>query len=52
MGQPIDHMFFFHKGAGMLTRRIDSPVYGRPELDVALLPEGSFFGELPGIINI
>ena len=36
----------------MLTRTIDSKVYGQTELEVARLPEGSFFGELPGLLDI
>ncbi len=45
-------MYFFYKGSGLLTRTFESEVYGKTELDVAVLPEGSFFGELPGLLDI
>ena len=51
-GEPVDQVYFFNNGSGMLTKEFESPVYGTTQLEVAVLPEGSFFGELPGLLGI
>ena len=42
----IEKVLFIYKGSAVITKSFDSPVYGRTQLEVVNLPEGSFFGEL------
>ena len=51
-GEEVDEIFFINSGSAILTKEFHSPIYGKTELDVAVLPEGSFFGELPGLLGI
>ena len=45
-GTMIDKVIFVYKGSAIITKSFHSPVYGRTQLEVVTLPEGSFFGEL------
>ena len=45
-GNQFDQLFFFGKGRGVLTRNFRSESYGKFQLEVVELPEGSFYGEL------
>ena len=45
-GNQFDQLFFFAKGRGVLTRNFRSKYYGKFQLEVVELPEGSFYGEL------
>ena len=51
-GTEVNEIFFINNGSAVLTKEFDSPIYGKTELDVAVFPEGSFFGELPGLLGI
>ena len=42
----IDKILFVYKGSAIITKSFDSDAYGRTQLEVVILPEGSFFGEL------
>ena len=45
-GNQFDQLFFFGKGRGVLTQNYRSQTYGKFQLEVVELPEGSFYGEL------
>jgi len=49
-GEPVDKVYFFYKGNGILQREFSSMQYGKTTIDAVILPEGSFFGELPAIL--
>jgi len=51
-GEGVDQVYFFYRGAGMLTREFSSDVYGTTQLECGILPEGSFWGELPCLLGI
>lgn len=36
----------------MITKNIVSPAYGATQLEVVVLPEGSYFGELHAMLGI
>ena len=51
-GDEVDTLYFIYKGTGLLTSDLVSDCYKRTRLEVATLPEGSFFGELPLLLGI
>ena len=51
-GDPIEKVYFFYQGSGVLQREFDSKAYGNACIDVVNLPEGSFFGELAVLLNL
>ena len=45
-GSMVDKILFIYKGSATVTKSFHSEAYGRTQLEVVILPEGSFFGEL------
>ena len=35
-----------------MTRQLESPVYGDTTLEVVILPDGSYYGEIPVMLGI
>ena len=48
----MESVYFFYTGCGILVREFESKAYGSASIDVSILPEGSFFGELAVILNL
>ena len=51
-GEGVDELYFFYRGTAMLTRDFYSDAYGNTRLECGILPEGSFWGELPCALGI
>lgn len=45
-GSIVDKVLFIYKGSAIVSKSFHSEAYGRTNLEVVNLPEGSFFGEI------
>ena len=50
-GQEMDRVWFLYRGTAMVTRDFVSSIYGKTQLEIVELREGSWFGELAGLLQ-